>query len=402
MKKFVMFLVGMAMLSIVTAGYAQVNAGSLSVTPFIGGYVFEGNENMNRNAPVFGLRAGYNITKNWGVEGFFNYIPAEVKDIVGDDDMKLYGYGIEALYHFMPEKRLVPFLAVGAGGSRYSPPAGMESTNKFTVDYGAGLKFFLTDYLALRADVRHVLPLNDRYNDLLYTFGINFAFGGTKKAKVAESAPEPVPAPAPVAMAPVVVDSDKDSVPDDQDKCPGTPAGVAVDKDGCPLDADKDGVPDYLDKCPTTPIGESVDKDGCTPPVVQQIKPEAASAAQPVVMEKRRITLNVEFATNKAIIKKNSYKDIDDLAAIMKQYPDAQVSIEGHTDNVGSIARNEKLSQNRAEAVKKYIVDKFGIDASRLSAKGYGPGKPVASNTTKEGRQKNRRVEAELEYIIKK
>jgi OmpA-OmpF porin, OOP family len=81
---------------------------------------------------------------------------------------------------------------------------------------------------------------------------------------------------------------------------------------------------------------------------------------------------------------------------------EAFVTAEGHTDNVGSIARNEKLSQNRAKAVKKYIVDKFGIDATRLSAKGYGPGKPVSSNTTKEGRQKNRRVEAELEYIVKK
>lgn len=166
------------------------------------------------------MRAGYNFTKNWGVEEFYNYVPTEIKDIVGDADLKLYGYGVEALYHFMPEKRLVPFLAVGLGGSRYSPPAGIDNTDKFTVDYGAGLKFFLTDFLALRADVRHVLPLNDRYNDLLCTFGINFAFGGAKKTVATARAAEPA------AAAEVVVDSDKDGVPDYLDKCPGTPPPV--------------------------------------------------------------------------------------------------------------------------------------------------------------------------------
>ena len=94
------------------------------------------------------------------------------------------------------------------------------------------------------------------HNNLLATVGLTFAFGGEK------------PAPPPPPPAPVVLDSDNDGVPDNLDKCPGTPAGVAVDKDGCPLDSDNDGVPDYLDKCPGTPAGVKVDKDGCPPPVV--------------------------------------------------------------------------------------------------------------------------------------
>jgi OmpA-OmpF porin, OOP family len=396
MKKLFMALVVTAFLSVMTTGHAQIKAGSFSVTPFIGGYTFEGNENL-KTAPVIGLRAGYNFTKNWGAEGFCNYVPTKMKDITGDDELKLYGHGIEALYHFMPEKRLVPFLAVGAGVSRYSPPAGFESSNKFTLDYGAGLKFFLTDYLALRGDIRHVLPLNDRYNDLLYTFGISFAFGGAKKAAVTEGTA------APQAAAPmvVVIDSDGDGVPDNLDQCPDTPAGVAVDNDGCPLDFDRDGVPDYLDKCPDTPIGVAVDKDGCSPaPVIQEAKPQAQAAPEKV--EKGRVTLNVLFDTNKDTIKKNSLKDVDDLASVMKKYPDLKVTIEGHTDNVGKAAYNRKLSQRRADAVKKYMVEKTGIDANRLTAIGFGPDQPVASNATKEGRQKNRRVEAELDYIIKK
>lgn len=127
-----------------------------------------------------------------------------------------------------------------------------------------------------------------------------------------------------------------------------------------------------------------------------------ASAAQPVIIEKGRQTLDVEFDTNKSIIKKGYYKDIDDLAGVMKQYPNLNVVIEGHTDDVGKAAYNTKLSQKRAEAVKKYMVEKGGIDANRIKAQGFGEDKPIASNKTEEGRQKNRRVEAAVDYIIEK
>jgi len=395
-KKIVMFIVVIVMLSIVTAGHAQVKEGSFSVAPFIGGYAFEGNENI-KSAPVYGMRAGYNFARNWGAEGFFNYVPTKIKDIVGDDDLKLYGYGIDVLYHFMPENRLVPFLAAGVGGISYSPQIGNNSPNKFTVDYGAGLKYFLTDWLALRADVRHVIPLSDRYNDLLCTVGINFAFGGVKKAApVAEgSAVQQAAAPAEVLM-----DSDKDGVPDNMDRCPDTPSGVAVDKDGCPADSDRDGVPDYLDKCPDTPIGVTVDENGCPPAVAQETRRQAEKAQE--IKEKGRTTLKVLFDFDKAEIRKNSFEEIDDMAAVMKKYPELNIIIEGHTDNVGGAAYNKKLSQRRADAVKKYMVEKCGIDAKRLSTIGFGEEKSIASNATREGRQKNRRVEAAVDYIIRK
>ncbi len=428
MKRIILGSVLIVMLALTTAGHAEVKAGSYSLTPFIGGYTFEGNEDL-KTSPVYGLRGGYNFTKNWGVEGFFSYLKTENNAVAGNPDVKVFGYGVEGLYHFLPDSRLVPFLAVGVGGLSYDRSGGLGDRNKLAVDYGAGLKFSLTDYMALRADVRHVLPFNDRYNDLLYTVGLTFSWGGDKKpAVVATRAAEPA---APVA---VVRDSDGDGVPDDLDKCPGTPAGVKVDRDGCPLDSDRDGVYDYLDKCPGTPAGVKVDKDGCpldsdgdgvpdyldkcpdTPkgmavdkdgcPLAAMEKPAPAapapSAVETAIMEKGRVTLNVEFDTDKSIVKKQYDEEIGRLASVMKKYRDLKIVIEGHTDNVGTAKYNQKLSERRAEAVKKYLVEKFGIEPSRLSAKGYGLTKPVASNATKEGRQKNRRVEAAAEYIIKK
>ena len=131
------------------------------------------------------------------------------------------------------------------------------------------------------------------------------------------------------------------------------------------------------------------------------VVPPPAPAPKPVIIEKGRQTLNVEFDFDKSTIKKGYYKDIDDLVKVMKDYPDLNVVIEGHTDSVGTAAYNKKLSQRRAEAIKKYMVES-GIDANRLKAQGFGMDKPIASNKTKEGRQQNRRVEAAVDYLIEK
>ena len=132
------------------------------------------------------------------------------------------------------------------------------------------------------------------------------------------------------------------------------------------------------------------------------VVPPPAPAPKPVIIEKGRQTLNVEFDFDKSTIKKGYYQDIDNLAGVMKQYPDLNVVIEGHTDSVGTAEYNKKLSQERADAVKKYMVEKGGIDANRLKAQGFGEEKPIASNKTKEGRQQNRRVEAAVDYLIEK
>ena len=119
------------------------------------------------------------------------------------------------------------------------------------------------------------------------------------------------------------------------------------------------------------------------------------------ILEKGRATLDVEFDTGKAIVKPKYYKDIQSVAEVMKKYPDLKIVIEGHTDNVGGEKYNLNLSQKRAEAIKNIMVTKFNIEPSRLTAKGFGYSKPIASNSTKEGRQKNRRVEAAVEYTVR-
>jgi OOP family OmpA-OmpF porin len=164
------------------------------------------------------------------------------------------------------------------------------------------------------------------------------------------------------------VDSDGDGVTDDMDQCPDTPKGVTVDAQGCPLDSDGDGVPDYLDKCPNTPKGAKINAQGCW------------------------ILGGILFETNKSDIKPNFYPDLDAVVTILENNAALNIKIEGHTDNMGSAAYNMKLSERRAKAVMEYLITK-GIDPERLSAKGYGLTQPAASNNTKQGRAKNRRVE---------
>jgi OOP family OmpA-OmpF porin len=214
------------------------------------------------------------------------------------------------------------------------------------------------------------------------------------------------------------IDSDVDGVPDYLDKCPGTPAGVKVDNNGCPLDSDGDGVPDYLDKCPGTPAGVKVDKDGCpidsdgdgVPDYLDKCPGSTKGMAVDIngcpiaaaVQEKSRVTLKVLFDFDKAVVKNQYHNEIGNLAEMMKKYPEIAIQIEGYTDSVGDAKYNEKLSQRRADAIRKYLVEKFGIAGSRLTAIGYGESRPEASNHTKDWREKNRRVEAVAEYSVKK
>ncbi|MEN6433939.1 MAG: OmpA family protein [Smithella sp.] len=145
----------------------------------------------------------------------------------------------------------------------------------------------------------------------------------------------------------------------------------------------------------------------CAQPVAAPVpapEPTPAPAPEPnpapaPVKEKVTITLNVQFDTNKAVIKEKYNDDIKKVADFMKEFPDTTAEIGGHTDNIASAAYNQKLSEKRANSVRQYLIDKFGIDGSRLTAVGYGLTKPVAGNDTEEGRQQNRRVEAVMEAV---
>jgi len=117
--------------------------------------------------------------------------------------------------------------------------------------------------------------------------------------------------------------------------------------------------------------------------------------------ERLCMTLKVEYSTNSADIDPRFYGEVDKVGEYMKKYPTTTAVIEGHTDNVGGNDYNLKLSQKRAEKVVSYLEEKFGIDHSRLTAKGYGASRRIAYNDTPEGRQKNRRINAVIDCVIK-
>ncbi len=173
----------------------------------------------------------------------------------------------------------------------------------------------------------------------------------------------------------VRVDSDRDGVYDDRDRCANTPIGIGVDVDGCPVDGDGDGVYDYLDKCPETMRGLTVDAQGCAPPVAA-------------------VELQVEFDSGKDEVKPIYRYSLRAFAEYMQSNLRSTAIIEGHTDNVGSARYNLDLSRRRAESVKAYLVEHFRVGAERLTAHGYGMSRPVAANTTESGRRQNRRVMA--------
>ncbi|XYI01279.1 OmpA family protein [Sorangium sp. So ce1128] len=225
-----------------------------------------------------------------------------------------------------------------------------------------------------------------------------------------------------LAVPPRAADTDKDGLPDDIDLCPTDPEDGKPPNadDGCPAlpDRDGDGIPDISDKCPDQPedFDKINDKDGCPEDDADEDKiadakdacpkepgepsPEPAKNGCPQFI--RRITgsseiqilKQVQFATGSARILQNSYGILDEVVRLLKVNPEITlVAIEGHTDNRGPDQLNEKLSNDRAHSVRTYLIDRGGIDPARLTAAGFGPRRPIDTNDTEAGRQKNRRVE---------
>ena len=177
-----------------------------------------------------------------------------------------------------------------------------------------------------------------------------------------------------------VGDQDHDGVLDPSDQCPNTPRGVRVDARGCPpvpaqvtqapkaMDSDGDGVLDNADHCPGTPRGARVDARGCW--TLQSVK----------------------FDTSKWDIKPIYHPLLDAVVRILEKNPSLTVQVQGHTDSRGTAKYNQGLSENRAKAVTQYLTKK-GISKQRLNPMGLGLTNPVASNQTREGRARNRRVQ---------
>jgi outer membrane protein OmpA-like peptidoglycan-associated protein len=190
------------------------------------------------------------------------------------------------------------------------------------------------------------------------------------------------------------LDADRDGVPDSDDWCAGTPAGARAGADGCadgevparcerappppPLpepfvDADGDGIADAADRCPDTPAGMAVIANGCVD--VNQVVLKGTS------FDPGSVTLLVE-----------AHRTLRAVAMAMRANRRLVVEVGGHTDAVGDARGNQRLSRRRAEAIRLFLVSE-GVDPARLSATGYGESRPIADNATAEGRAENRRVE---------
>lgn len=347
------------------------NAG-VTVSPMAGFHWFDSDWNKIENDVNVGLGIGYRFDNGFGVEldgqqtktGLLTGSPRVANGKVSNDILSINGY-----YTFAPQNTVQPFILLGAGQSKIS---GVSTDTVANLGLGTFVK--LQDNLSFRAEVRGVYNSDQSNVDTLALVGLQVDFGS--KAK-----PAPIVEPTPVLVpfAPVVVvpaDDDKDGIINEQDNCPNTPQGVTVDNVGCPIDTDQDGVADYLDQCADTPLGALVDEKGCTKTLTEAIKEE----------------IKVTFDTNKAIIKDEFKSEVAKVATLAKQYPTAQIEIQGYTDSSGRAANNQVLSQARADAVKDLLINGYSIEATRIAANGYGSANPVADNKTVEGRAQNRRV----------
>jgi OmpA-OmpF porin, OOP family len=193
-----------------------------------------------------------------------------------------------------------------------------------------------------------------------------------------------------IRFAPTSHDRDHDGVSDDQDACPdiAEDRDADQDSDGCPEedpDADHDGVPDGQDRCPSAKetINGVDDNDGC---------PDTGDPR--VIYDDGKFTVleAIHFETGQAKIKPESHALLDQVSMMIKANPELKIRVEGHTDDTGPHDINQKLSDSRAAAVRRYLVDK-GVAPQRVRSQGFGPDKPLINEKTPEARAKNRRVE---------
>ena len=347
MKKFAPLLFVSVLLFPLSAR-CEIKAGSVEISPFAGYNFFDSGQNLN-NHPLFGGRIGYNFTSSLGIEAAGEFINSSVADknksysqegefTNRSDSVKVTMYHLDLVYHFMPEAKLNPFIVAGYGAAHYSPK--INDQNMSLIDFGVGAKYWVVDNIALRVDVRDNLVLDNTIHNVQVALGVVFAFGGKTKASAV-----------PVAQA---VDSDGDGVPDSLDHCPGTPAGVAVDKDGCP------------------PVMEKVVILVSEPKVEEKI---IVAAVEPKIVV--LVFEDIHFEFNQSSLTPEAKVVLKKDIRILKENPNAKIRVAGYTSASGTEEYNQKLSERRAVAVREYLVTEGVIAQERLTTIGYGETHPA-------------------------
>ncbi|SMC41788.1 OmpA family protein [Cellulophaga tyrosinoxydans] len=346
------------------------------------------------------------------------------------DDLSYYGVDGTIKYNFLKNTVIDPFVEIG-GGYTWVDEIGAGTANG-----GLGLNIWFTENIGLTLQSTYKHAFEDYLpKHFQHLAGINIKFGGTDTdGDGIYDKDDACPEVAGLEAFNGCPDADGDGIEDSKDACPneagskemnGCPDadgdGVADKDDACPSeagsaalngcpDADGDGVADKDDACPSEagPAANKgcpyLDKDGDGVLDKDDMCPDVAGTAAnkgcPEVTEEVQKKLNdyartILFDTGKSSIKAESTSVMVDIITILKEYPNAKFTVEGHTDSVGSAKLNQSLSESRALSVKEFLVDK-GIEEFRLSAIGYGEEKPIASNATRSGRTQNRRVEINL------
>lgn len=375
-------------LLLTTTAWAGIQPGTFTLSPMFGGHIFDDEQNLE-DSSLWSVGLGFNLTDRAALEAVYSRTDADA-DAAASSDAKVQSYRLDALYHFRPQQQLVPYLAVGLGEIIIDPNSGSNSEH-LLANVGGGLKFFLNDFVAIRADVRYLLDFPEPEDNFLYSAGLVFQLG----------TPDVVPDPVVIAEPVPLLDSDSDGVMNDRDKCAETPAGAKVNSIGCPIDSDSDGIPDYRDNCPNTPTNAAIDSNGCPLDTdddgvfdyQDQCPNTPAGISVDAVGCTSKLTLRINFGLDSEQIGPDFDGEISKAAQCINNFPGNTVFIDGHTDDLGPAAYNQKLSERRAKAVKNRLIEKFAIPANRLSSRGFGETMPVADNSTEDGLFQNRRVE---------
>ena len=351
------------------------------------------------------------------------------------DDLTYYGLDGRVSYSFMDiinSKTIDPYLGVGGGYTW------VDDIGAGTVNGTLGFKVWFTEKLGLDVQSTYKHAFEDYLpSHFQHSVGLTFKFGGTDTdGDGVYDQDDACPEEAGLEIFNGCPDSDNDGIQDSKDDCPNV-AGLAefngcpdsdgdgvMDKDdkcpdvaglktlaGCP-DADGDGVSDADDNCPNEagPAANSgcpwpdtdgdgvLDKDDKCPNEAGTVANNGCPEIKPT--EEVMDTLNeysrsILFNSGKATFQKQTDQVLQSMVAIFKEYPQANFSLEGHTDSDGSKSMNQALSERRANAVRDYLIAN-GISSERLTAAGFGESNPIASNRTRAGKKENRRVEVKL------
>lgn len=360
MKKALKTLPAIALIVLTTASAVQAEDRFNRSSVYAGPAYFDFDEDhVNDNDEGgFVLGAELALGERWSTQ-LEQYVTDVNKPGSAETAIDYYRLGMN--YHTAMLGSWQPYVGFGYG---YMDIRDDITDNRDSFDLALGVKRLFREHLLVRTDLRAIENIEGgNTRDYILSLSAGYAFG-------ARSTPARTPSLD-------LVDSDGDGVPDGQDSCRNTPAGTKVDSRGCELDDDRDGVVNSRDTCPATPVNLAVDTSGC--PITE------------VVRERRELAVRFEYA--RAAILPAYAGEISEFAGFMKSHDEATTVIEGHTDSRGSDSYNQRLSQQRAEAVRDAIISE-GVAAERLTARGYGESRPVADNSTDAGRAENRRIEA--------